>query len=101
MTSHPPFHTLRAHSSAPRAHNIPLLLRHLTAGVIDILSLKHVLTPPALFIEIIMLQGIHCCDSFIGVVFKETGEEVETQGGFTVVVEVPFFEVVGVLFEGG
>ena len=48
-----------------------------------------------------MLQGVHGCNPFVWVVFKEFGEEVEAQGGFAVVFEVPFFEVVGVLFEGG
>jgi hypothetical protein len=101
MTRHPPLDTLRAHPSAPRPHNIPLLFRHLPRRILHILSLKHILRPASLLVKEIMLQGVHGCNPFVRVVFEEFGEEVEAKGGFAVVFDVPFFEVVGVLFEGG
>jgi hypothetical protein len=48
-----------------------------------------------------VLKGLHCCDSFVWVVLKEFGEEVKASGRFTVVVAIPFAEVVGILFKGG
>src|SRR5271154_3511472 len=100
MTRHPPLDTLRPHPSTPRPHNIPFLFRHLPRRILHILSLKYILRPPSLLVKEIMLQGVHGCNPFVRVVFEEFGEEVEAQGGFAVVFEVPFFEVVGVLFEG-
>ena len=100
MTSHPSLDTLRSNATTPRPYNIPLLFRHLPRRILHILSLKHILRPPSLLVKEIVLQGVHGCNPFVWVVFEEFGEEVEAQGGFAVVFEVPFFEVVGVLSEG-
>src|SRR5271170_6946952 len=93
MTRHSPLDALRPYPSTPRPHNIPLLFRHLPRRILDILSLKHILRPPALLVKEIMLQGIHGCDPLIRVVFEEFGEEVEAESRFPVIFEVPFFEV--------
>lgn len=99
MTRHPSLDTLRSHPSTPCPHDIPLLFRHLSQRILHILSLKHILGPPAILIKEIVLQGINGGNSLIRVVFEKFGKEVEAIDGFSVIFYVPFFEIVGVLFE--